>query len=179
MFNEMGKPGLIEYWVIVIVGRLGEPPYKTKYKYIMKIRKIFILFFILNAGVIKAQSQTLADASPFNTAYTRSILYQAAKASQVSFSSASLQEALEMQTERHGLEKTGRVLTFIGVPLLIIGGVMVANSDGLYYNCTNGVCDGDAQGGFGVVLLGSGIGLTGTGIVLWAIGSKRTKRMNE
>lgn len=84
-----------------------------------------------------------------------------------------------MQTERHGLEKAGRVLTFIGVPLLIIGGVMVANSDGLYYNCANGTCEGDTQGGFGILLLSTGIGMTGTGIVLWTIGSKKTKRMNQ
>ncbi len=143
------------------------------YKYIL------ILFFVLHVGVVKGQSEGVFNVSSVNMHYTQSILAQAGKASQQSFSSAALQQALNAQPERHGLEKTGRVLTFIGVPLLIIGGVMVANSDALYYNCVNGTCEGDAQGGFGVVLLGTGIGLTGTGIVLWAIGSKKTKMMNQ
>jgi len=74
---------------------------------------------------------------------------------------------------RHPMEKTGRILTYIGVPLAIIGGVMVAGADELYYECVNGNCSGDARGGFGVVMLGAGAGLAGTGTVLWIIGSKK------
>ncbi|NHF60097.1 hypothetical protein FK220_012135 [Flavobacteriaceae bacterium TP-CH-4] len=74
---------------------------------------------------------------------------------------------------RSGMEKTGRILTFIGVPLAIIGGIMVAGADELYYNCVNGDCEGDARGGFGVVALAAGLGLSGTGTVLWIMGSKR------
>ena len=145
----------------------------------MNYRYIILLLFILNVGLAKAQSGEILSASATSLHYTHSLIVQPGKASQHSFSSVALQQALDAQPQRHGLEKTGRVLTFIGVPLLIIGGIMVANSDGLYYNCTNGVCDGDAQGGFGVILLSSGIGLTGTGIVLWAIGSKKTKQRNQ
>lgn len=74
---------------------------------------------------------------------------------------------------RHPMEKTGRILTYIGVPLAIIGGIMVAGADELYYECVNGNCSGDARGGFGVVMLGAGAGLAGTGAVLWIIGSKK------
>ncbi|ASV32278.1 hypothetical protein [Maribacter cobaltidurans] len=74
---------------------------------------------------------------------------------------------------RHPLEKTGRILTYIGVPLAIIEGIMVAGADELYYECVNGNCYGDARGGFGVVILGAGTGLAGTGTVLWVIGSKK------
>lgn len=74
---------------------------------------------------------------------------------------------------RSGMERTGRILTFIGVPLGIIGGIMVAGSDELYYECVNGNCTGDARGGFGVVLLAAGVGLSGTGGVLWILGSKK------
>lgn len=74
---------------------------------------------------------------------------------------------------RSGMEKTGRILTYIGVPLAIVGGIMVAGADELYYTCVNGNCDGDARGGFGVVALAAGLGLGGTGGVLWIIGSKR------
>lgn len=73
---------------------------------------------------------------------------------------------------RSGMEKTGRILTFIGVPLGIIGGIMVASADELYYECVNGNCSGDAKGGFGVVMLGAGIGLSGTGTVLWVLGRR-------
>ena len=87
-------------------------------------------------------------------------------------------EALEgslnaMLMRRHPMEKTGRILTYIGVPLAIIGGIMVAGADELYYNCVNGNCTGDARGGFGVVALAAGVGLSGTGGVLWIIGSKK------
>jgi hypothetical protein len=145
----------------------------------MNYKYILILFFVLHVGMVKAQSQAMTYATPANPHYTHSILSQAAEASRSSFSSSSFNQALKMQAERHGLEKAGRVLTFIGVPLLIIGGVMVANSDALYYNCVNGTCEGDAQGVFGVLLLSTGIGMTGTGIVLWTIGSKKTKRMYQ
>ncbi|UWX56296.1 hypothetical protein NYZ99_08790 [Maribacter litopenaei] len=88
-----------------------------------------------------------------------------------------LNERLNMEypfkRRRHPLEKTGRILTYIGVPLAIIGGIMVAGADELYYECVNGNCSGDARGGFGVVMLGAGAGLAGTGTVLWIIGSKK------
>jgi hypothetical protein len=74
---------------------------------------------------------------------------------------------------RHPLEKTGRILTYVGVPLAIIGGIMVSGADELYYECVNGDCSGDARGGFGVVLLGAGTGLSITGAVLWIVGAKK------
>lgn len=74
---------------------------------------------------------------------------------------------------RHPLEKTGRILTYVGVPLAIIGGIMVSGADELYYSCVNGDCSGDARGGFGVVLLGAGTGLSITGAVLWIVGAKK------
>lgn len=81
--------------------------------------------------------------------------------------------ALGFKKRRHPMEKTGRILTYVGVPLAIIGGIMVAGADELYYTCVNGDCTGDARGGFGVVLLGAGAGLSGTGTVLWILGSKK------
>lgn len=88
-----------------------------------------------------------------------------------------LNERLNMEypfkKRRHPLEKTGRILTYIGVPLTIIGGIMIAGADELYYECVNGNCSGDARGGFGVVMLGAGAGLAGTGTALWIIGSKK------
>ena len=74
---------------------------------------------------------------------------------------------------RHSLEKTGRILTYIDVPLAIIGGIMVTCADELYYECVNGNCSGDARDSFGIVMLGAGAGLAGTGTVLWIIGSKK------
>lgn len=89
------------------------------------------------------------------------------------FNQSELNFVLDKAKTRHPLEKTGRVLTYVGVPLAILGAVMVSSADELYYNCTNGDCQGDPQGGFGVVLLGAGVGMAGTGIVLWTIGAKK------
>lgn len=73
----------------------------------------------------------------------------------------------------HPLTKVGRVLTFVGAPLMILGGVMMATADELYYECVNGYCDGDPKGGFGVLFFAAGTGLTATGVTLWTIGSTR------
>jgi len=88
------------------------------------------------------------------------------------------QEELEaylnmMLMRKHPMEKTGRILTYIGVPLAIIGGIMVAGADELYYECVNGNCTGDARGGFGVVGLAAGGGMSIAGAILWIIGSKK------
>jgi len=84
-----------------------------------------------------------------------------------------LNASLHFKKNRSGMEKTGRILTFVGVPLAILGGIMVAGADELYYECVNGDCRGDASGGFGIVALAAGVGLSGTGGVLWIIGSKK------
>jgi uncharacterized phage protein gp47/JayE len=78
-----------------------------------------------------------------------------------------------LMKRRHPMEKTGRILTYIGVPLAIIGGIMVAGADELYYECVNGNCTGDARGGFGVVGLAAGGGMSIAGAILWIIGSKK------
>ncbi len=76
---------------------------------------------------------------------------------------------------RHPLEKVGKTLVFIGLPLTAIGAIMVSDADALYYNCVNGDCEGDPRGGFGVVFLSHGIGLSITGLALWSTGSNKTK----
>jgi len=81
-----------------------------------------------------------------------------------------------LETERaqaNKMTKVGRVLTFVGLPLIVIGGIMVSNADEYYYECVNGVCEGDPQGAFGSLILAGGIGLTGTGVVLWTIGANK------
>ena len=145
----------------------------------MKLIFVFNLIFILHAGVMKAQSQTVAYTLPVTTAYTQSILLQAAQASQASFSSASLDEALKMQTERHGLEKTGRIMTFIGVPLMMIGGVLIYNSQNLYKKprCSGRHgCLYDPQAPLGYTLLATSTVMTFTGVMFWIHGSKKTKK---
>ena len=84
-----------------------------------------------------------------------------------------LNTALANKSRRHPMEKVGRILTYVGVPLAIIGGIMTANADEHYYECVNGDCTGDASGAFGAVFLGAGLGLSGTGGVLWILGSKK------
>lgn len=82
----------------------------------------------------------------------------------------------EQKERKNALEKWGRILTFIGAPLLVGGIIMVAKSDALYYNCVNGYCEGDPLGGFGVVVLALGIPLTIGGGILWGLGARKRKR---
>lgn len=103
-----------------------------------------------------------------------SIMYQnETNNEQHTLASNALLETFRYKKRTHPLEKTGKILTLVGVPLAILGGIMVAGADALYYNCVNGTCEGDPRGGFGVVILGAGLGLTGTGITLWAIGKNK------
>lgn len=82
----------------------------------------------------------------------------------------------QKNSSQHGLVKVGKILTYIGAPLLVAGAIMVAKSDALYYTCTSGYgCEGDPLGAFGITALGAGIGMTGTGAVLWIIGGKKSK----
>lgn len=93
----------------------------------------------------------------------------------VEFSPTALHYALQTANTPHPLVKTGKILTFIGVPLVIIGAIMVSNADALYYECVNGNCQGDPQGGFGTLVLAGGIGASTTGIILWTIGHNKSK----
>jgi hypothetical protein len=47
-----------------------------------------------------------------------------------------------------------KILIFIGVPLAILGGIMISGADSYSYECVNGDCVGDAKGAFGSIFLG-------------------------
>lgn len=94
---------------------------------------------------------------------------------EIGFSSTALDQALQTADNPHPLVRTGKILTFVGIPLVIIGAIMVSNADALYYECVNGNCEGDPQGGFGTLILASGIGASTTGIILWTIGHNKSK----
>ncbi|MFN6944108.1 MAG: hypothetical protein ACK4ND_04105 [Cytophagaceae bacterium] len=85
---------------------------------------------------------------------------------------------LEKGRYPHPLEKTGKTLSIIGIPLLFLGTYMVANATSYSYQCVNGICQGDPLGGFGSVILVHGIGLTGAGVPLWIIGAGKSKKRN-
>lgn len=76
----------------------------------------------------------------------------------------------------HPLKKVGRILTFVGVPVMILGAVMVANATELSYTCVNGNCQGDPLGGFGILFLAAGTASTATGITFWAIGGSKSSK---
>lgn len=136
------------------------------------IRKTFITLMLLGA-VASIQAQSINNSAlELNTTGVELALNTSVE-NQLQFNQNELNLILDKASERHPLEKTGRILTYVGVPLAILGAVMVSSADELYYNCVNGDCDGDPQGGFGVMLLGAGVGMTGTGIVLWTIGAKK------
>ncbi len=135
------------------------------------IRKSFLTLLFLGMIVsVKAQNFENKEVALSAPGY---VVNLTSPSTDTQFNQNELNFVLDQAKSRHPLEKTGRVLTYVGVPLAILGAVMVSSADELYYNCTNGDCEGDPQGGFGVVLLGAGVGMAGTGIVLWTIGAKK------
>jgi hypothetical protein len=76
----------------------------------------------------------------------------------------------------HPLKKVGKILVFAGLPVLVLGSVMVASSDALYYECVNGECTGDPLGGFGITFMTLGLASTTTGGILWAIGADKSSK---
>ncbi len=143
------------------------------YKYILP------LFFILNVGMVRAQSQELTFGSYTNTHYTHSILAKSVETSRLSYSSYALQQALDARPERHGLEKTGRVMTYIGVPLMIAGGILMYNGQNVHKKARcqgRHGCEWDMQEPIGIFLLASSTAMTFTGVMFWIHGSRKTKR---
>lgn len=137
---------------------------------------VFSLLIISLPFLSKAQSTTLSVSSGnFQNFQSTDLLNQEAIEFSSPYSTAHFNNVLDAANTKHPLVKTGKALTFVGIPLMILGGIMVSSADALYYNCTNGDCEGDAKGGFGVLILATGVGLTGTGIVLWTIGNKKSK----
>lgn len=139
------------------------------------MKKYFIVVAFLAASTLCAiaQNNNLLEAS-INNEGKPVILDEGKRPISSPYDTSSLNEVLKLANEQHPMEKIGKVLTFIGLPLAVIGGAMVSQADALYYECYNGECEGDPKGGFGVIFLAAGVGLSGTGIVLWSIG--RAKR---
>lgn len=139
----------------------------------MLFRNLFILFFMICAITSNAQTNDLTLLSTRNDR-TSYVLVKNQNHFQSSFSALELNKSIYLKNGNHPLEKTGKILTMVGIPLAILGGVMVAGADALYYECVNGNCSGDPRGGFGVIFLGVGVGLSATGIVLWTVGKHKS-----
>ncbi len=137
-----------------------------------------LLSLMLVLVFFNLQAQNIGLRSTNKTYVAESLVFNSdSQLQSIEFSSVALEQALQHSNtqDKHPLVKVGKTLTFIGVPLLLIGTIMVVNADALYYNCVNGKCEGDPQGGFGVLVLTGGIGATTTGIILWSIGNKKSK----
>ncbi|UII20158.1 hypothetical protein [Fulvivirga ligni] len=136
---------------------------------------LLVALFALISFVSKSQDMAKATLS-YNSVNATQTSIQLAPPANVLEDQYSLAHYNKMMAERkHPLVKTGKILTFIGIPLAVIGAIMVADADSLSYECYNGDCEGDASGAFGVIFLAAGVGMTGTGIVLWTIGNKKSK----
>lgn len=138
----------------------------------MKIKIALIALLLTTTLCGNAQNIYLSEASS-NTEASPVVLNEGHSLNTYVYDAENLNEALQLANEPHPMEKIGKKLTFIGLPLALLGGIMVSGADALYYECYNGVCDGDPRGGFGVIILAAGVGLTGTGVVLWAIGKSK------
>jgi len=139
----------------------------------MKTKLSLIVFLLITTlCVVNAQNIYLSEASN-NTESTPVVLNEGHSLNAYVYNTKNLNEALKLANEPHPMEKIGKKLTFIGLPLALLGGIMVSGADALYYECYNGVCDGDPRGGFGVIFLAAGVGLTGTGVVLWTVGKSK------
>lgn len=134
--------------------------------------KFRLLFFVLLISV-SYYSNAQMDTFPYQNNNYGTQINLTTVSSPTSNQLSNFHKSLKMASEPHKLEKIGKTLTFVGIPLAIIGGVMLSNSNGTQYNCYNGECEGDAQGAFGSLIFINGIGLTATGVVLWTLGRKK------
>ena len=140
----------------------------------MKIKSLLLILLIFQALSINAQNYNSSYLLAKSGSGAVSIA-QSGRQSTPYFCASQFNQLIAKEKKSHPMVKTGKILTYVGLPLMVIGGIMVASSDALYYECVNGVCEGDATGGFGIVILAAGTGLTGTGIILWTIGKKKSR----
>jgi hypothetical protein len=81
------------------------------------------------------------------------------------------------------MRNTGRMLTLIGVPLLVGGIIVFNNADENYYNTvttsSGTYTEGDPQAAAGILMIGVGAGLTVPGVIFWSKGAKKYKRHME
>ncbi len=153
-------------------------------KITLKIKLSILLF--LSFTIVNAQNHyIIADSDVNNQNYLTTVLQP-----ENDVKTIHLHLEDNMVTKKHPLETTGKILTFVGIPLAIIGGLLISQADELYYTCSSGSssssnsysnqnqnqtngCQGDPKGGFGILALAAGVGLSATGIVLWTIGRKK------
>lgn len=137
------------------------------------MKTIFIFLFSLQGFILNAQDFLQSEVFTNNQGTQMFVINDSEHHKFQSFDKTKLEEMLKSSSSTHPLVKTGKTLTFVGVPLILVGAILVSNADALYYECYNGDCTGDPKGGFGIVSLVAGVGLTGTGIVLWTIGKNK------
>ena len=81
------------------------------------------------------------------------------------------------------MRNTGRMLTIIGVPLLVGGIIVLNNADETYYNSvttsSGTYTEGDPQAAAGILMIGVGAGLTVPGVIFWTKGANKYKRHME
>jgi uncharacterized protein YxeA len=151
-------------------------------------KQLVMLIIIIQPLIIIAQNSLLTTQSKsqdkFNTyknqSYFGTPIFQSSNLNTPSILNTSNVKHYEMNkmqlqgTYKHPMLKVGKILTYIAVPLVIIGTVMVANADSYSYTCVNGECEGDPMGGTGVAILSIGTPLAITGVTLWIIGKHKS-----
>ena len=143
------------------------------------MNKLLLLTLLLLSPVcLKAQEIALsAPLNPYHGLSEASLLNRQATALYLDASDNTdyFYQVMEDAKPKHRLVKIGKTLTFVGIPLVVLGAVMVSGADAITYNCVNGECEGDAAGAFGALILAGGAGMTTTGIILWSIGAKKSR----
>ena len=136
---------------------------------------LLVALFAMISFVSKTQDMAKATLS-YNSVNATQTSIQLAPPANVLEDQYSLAHYNKMMAERkHPLVKTGKILTFIGIPLSVIGAILISEADPYRYECSNGTCEDNPDGAAGVLFLAAGVGMTGTGIVLWTIGNKKSK----
>ncbi len=77
-------------------------------------------------------------------------------------SSTFLYETQELSKRK----KVGVILSSIGGAMLLAAIPMMITADSYSFSCVNNICEGDPKGGFGVVMLAAGTGMTIPGLIL-------------
>ena len=137
----------------------------------MVLRNFFIAVLILKAIVVNAQYSDFAYTKVKNSEALLAINAEQMDLN-YSFSTTDFNNSLNRKADKNALERSGKALTLVGIPLFIVGAVLASGGEKLFFESTNARAQGGSEG-VGMVLLGTGVCMSGIGIVLWTIGKNR------
>lgn len=131
------------------------------------------LILLLPAQTIHAQSQDTTEVSfPVEL-----LLAPDFSSKNEVFSAEEFNETINPSQDKPALISTGKLLTYIGIPLMLTGILLARNAPNFNYECFTDDCSGSLAGSVGANLIIHGASSTTTGIVLWSVGRKKKGKL--